>query len=99
MNEATPVLDRPDRAHNVQPGLSELQFENTFVRELPGDPVLDNVPRQVRHASYTRVDPTPVRAPQLLAWAHAVGDMLGVARPGSSTGLEVQVLGGNTVLA
>jgi uncharacterized protein YdiU (UPF0061 family) len=99
MNEATPVLDWPDRADNVQPGLSELQFENTFVHELAGDPVLDNVPRQVRHASYTRVDPTPVRAPQLLAWADAVGDMLGLARPGCSTGLEVQVLGGNTVLA
>jgi uncharacterized protein YdiU (UPF0061 family) len=99
MNEPTPFLNTPDRADSLRPGLSALQFENTFVRELAGDPVLDNVPRQVRHASYTRVDPTPVRAPQLLAWASAVGEMLGAARPNSPTGLEAQVLGGNKVLA
>jgi uncharacterized protein YdiU (UPF0061 family) len=99
MNEATPVLNRPDRANDLRSRLGELQFQNSFVRELPADAVLDNVPRQVRHASYTRVDPTPVRAPHLLAWADAVGKMLGAARPDSSTGLEAEVLGGNKVLA
>ena len=39
-------------------GLEDLVFENTFARELPGEPVLENVPRQVRHAAYTRVEPT-----------------------------------------
>ena len=42
-----------------------MKFQNSFVRELPADPVLDNVPRQVANASYTRVDPTPVAAPRL----------------------------------
>jgi uncharacterized protein YdiU (UPF0061 family) len=99
MNEATPFLNTPDPADSLRSRFSELQFENSFVRELAGDSVLDNVPRQVRHASYTRVDPTRVRAPQLLAWVDAVGEMLGVVRPDSSTGLEAQVLGGNQVLA
>src|SRR5215213_3989594 len=99
MNEPTPFLNTPERAENVRRGFRELQFENTFVSQLPGDPVLHNVPRQVRHASYTRVDPTAVRAPQLLAWSDAVGEMLGVARPSSPSGLEAQVLGGNKVLA
>jgi serine/tyrosine/threonine adenylyltransferase len=60
--------------------------------------VTDNVPRAVRNACYTRVDPTPVRAPQLLGWSDAVGAMLGMERPCSSTGLAAQVLGGNRVL-
>ena len=39
--------------------LGEAAFENTFVRELPGDPVPTNSRRQVRNACYTRVEPTP----------------------------------------
>lgn len=84
------------------PGLVDLcdaQFDNSFVRELPGDPVIHNVPRAVRNACYTQVDPTPVRgAPRLLAWAEPVGELLGISRPQSPVGPAVQVLGGNRVL-
>ena len=52
----------------------------------------------MRNACYTRVDPTPVRAPRLLAWADPVGEMLGIARPASPSGPAAQVLGGNRVL-
>ena len=67
--------------------LSELSFDNSFVRELPADPLLHNVPRQVRDACYTRVDPTPVRIaahcwPGPMRWA----EMLGASPPRSSTG-------------
>ncbi len=79
--------------------LCDLRFDNSFVRELPGDPVLRNVPRAVRNACYTRVDPTPVRSPRVLAWADAVGEMLGAAPPASDTGPVAEVLGGNRVLA
>ena len=78
--------------------LCELRFENTFVRDLPGDPVHENVPRRVRNACYTRVEPTPVRSPQLLAWSDRVGDLLGAASPDASTGPVADVLGGNRVL-
>src|SRR3712207_6320491 len=73
-------------------------FENTLVSAPPADPVQDNRPRQVRHAAYSRVEPTPVREPRLLAWSEAVGEMLGLARPESPIGLEAKILGGNTVL-
>ena len=43
--------------------LEQLPLENSFVRDLPADPVTINVPRQVKEASYTRVEPTPVAAP------------------------------------
>jgi uncharacterized protein YdiU (UPF0061 family) len=78
--------------------LTELRFEASFVSELPGDAELTNVPRAVRNACYTRVDPAPVEAPRLLGWADAVGDLLGIARPDSPTGAAAQVLAGNRVL-
>ena len=73
--------------------LSELELENSFVRDLPADPVPDNVPRQVPAASYTRVDPTPVAAPRLLGWSDALGEYLGIEKPAGA-----EVLAGNRVL-
>ena len=90
----TPDVTRP----NAQVDLCDLHFENTFVHELPGDPVAANVPRAVRNACYTRVDPTPVPAPRLLGWSDATGNTLGIARPAQTTSAAVQVLTGNRVL-
>jgi uncharacterized protein YdiU (UPF0061 family) len=78
--------------------LADLAFQNSFVRELAADPVLTNVPRQVRSASYTRVDPTPVAAPRLLAWSDALGEQLGIARPATADGVVAEVLAGSRVL-
>src|SRR5438874_1180319 len=75
--------------------LTALRFENTFVESLPADPVQVNVPRQVANACYTRVEPTAVAAPRLLAWSDRLAEFLGLARPGAEA---VQVLGGNLVL-
>ena len=75
--------------------LAEASFENSFVRDLPADPVSDNAPRQVRDACYTRVAPTPVAAPRLLAWSETLGERLGLARPGAKA---LEVLSGNAVL-
>jgi len=74
-----------------------LRFENSFVAALPGDPVETNVPRPVRNASYTRVSPTPVRAPLLLAWSDALGEELGIARPQPGSP-ALEALAGNRVL-
>src|SRR5213075_2190707 len=75
--------------------LAQAKFDNSFVRDLPADPVLVNVPRQVSNACYTRVEPTPVAAPRLLGWSDALGESLGLSRPGA---LALEVLGGNRVL-
>ena len=78
--------------------LCDLNFDNSFVRELPADPVLTTCRAQVRNACYTRVEPTPVPAPQLLAWSDEVGELLGIARPDSPAGPVAEVLAGNRVL-
>jgi serine/tyrosine/threonine adenylyltransferase len=76
--------------------LAQARLEGTFVRDLPADPVLTNMPRQVSRACYTRVEPTPVREPRLLAWSDRLGELLGLARPGAAA---LEALGGNRVLA
>src|SRR4051794_25208103 len=75
--------------------MTDLAFDNTFVRHLPADPVADNVPRQVHGASYTPVAPTPVAAPRLLAWSDDLAERLGLGRPDAAM---VEVLAGNRVL-
>jgi serine/tyrosine/threonine adenylyltransferase len=83
------------KRRSVLVDLAQASFENTFVRDLPADPVLVNIPRQVANACYTRVEPTPVAAPRLLAWSDAMGELLRLARPGAEA---LDVLAGNRVL-
>ena len=78
--------------------IGELRFENSFVAQLPADPVLTNTPRQVHNACYTRVEPTPVASPRLLAWSEDMGQLLGIERPSSDAHPLVEVLAGNRVL-
>ena len=78
--------------------LTELVFDNTFVRELPADPVIDNVPRPVRRALYSAVPPTPVRSPQLLAWSDDVAALLGLAAPDPADNVLAEILAGSRVL-
>jgi uncharacterized protein YdiU (UPF0061 family) len=88
----SPVLAKRDaRARD----LSDLAFENSFVRELPADADVSNVPRPVSNAAYTRVEPTPVASPRLLGWSDDLAAELGISRPSPSA---VEVLGGNRLL-
>ncbi len=72
-----------------------LNFDNSFVRELPADPDETNQRRQVHNACYSHVAPTPVRAPRLVAYAKEVADLCGldVDRVGAEE--LAQVLAGN----
>ncbi len=76
----------------------ELVFDDLFVRSHAADPGSHNVPRQVPGAAYSRVLPTPVAAPRLLAWSDALGESLGIARPLLGSGMVADVLGGVRLL-
>jgi serine/tyrosine/threonine adenylyltransferase len=81
------------------PRLSEaLRFDNRFVRDLPGDPETSPRPRQVHRALYTRVHPTPVRQPRLIAWSREVGALLGIDEAMTRDPLFADVFAGNALL-
>src|SRR6185312_6139689 len=79
--------------------LAALEFDDSFARTLPGDPESRNFVRQVSGASYSRVTPTPVAAPRLLAWSEACAALLGLSRPTTETGATVDILAGNGLAA
>lgn len=99
LSTAPQTLDPPVDQPAMMRDLCDIAFDNSFVRELPADPLQANVPRQVRNASYSLVTPTPVCAPRILAWSVPVGALLGIAAPDSFSGPVADVLGGSRVLA
>ena len=86
-----------DQTNLISPATTPgpLRFDNAFVRELPGDPDSDRRPRQVRGALYSRVMPTPVPAPRLLAVAPEVAALLGLGGADIESPAFAQVFAGN----
>ncbi|HJV27712.1 MAG TPA: YdiU family protein [Aromatoleum sp.] len=78
--------------------MKSLQFDNRFVRELPGDPEPSPYVRQVHGACYSRVMPTPVRAPRLIAWSPEMAGALGLDEADVRSPEFAQVFGGNALL-
>ncbi|KAK4792225.1 hypothetical protein SAY86_022660 [Trapa natans] len=57
--------------------IEDLNWDNSFVRELPGDPRTDAFPREVLHACYSKVSPSAeVENPKLVAWSESVAERL-----------------------
>lgn len=75
-----------------------LHFDNAFVRELPGDAEDDQRPRQVQGALYSRVSPTPVAQPRLIAHSPEVAALLGVDESDVAAPLFADVFSGNALL-
>ncbi len=78
--------------------MQTLRFDNTFVRELPADPETGPRLRQVHGALYSRVDPTPVAAPRLVAHSREVASLLGIDAATVASPAFAQVFGGNALL-
>ncbi|PDW02383.1 protein adenylyltransferase SelO [Candidatus Viridilinea mediisalina] len=78
--------------------MKPLHFDNRFVNELPGDALHDPRPRQVVGACWSPVKPTPVQAPQVLAYAPEVAALLGWDAEDVQTPEFAAVFGGNRLL-
>jgi uncharacterized protein YdiU (UPF0061 family) len=74
------------------------RFARSFVDSLPADPDASNRRRQVLGAAYSRVSPTPVSAPSLLAVSPEVAAMLGLDVAVLREPAWVSALSGNGVL-
>jgi uncharacterized protein YdiU (UPF0061 family) len=83
---------RPDAS------LVALNFDNAFVRELPADPDRSNSVRQVYRSCYSRVRPTPVAAPKLVACATEVAELLELLPAACESEAFAQIFVGNRLL-
>jgi uncharacterized protein YdiU (UPF0061 family) len=78
--------------------LDQLQLDNSYVRELPGDPLDHPGTRQIYAACYSRIHPTPVKAPQLLACSAETATLIGLDEAECHTQHFAAVFGGNALL-
>ena len=87
---------------NAEPrvsALARLRFDNRFIAELPADPVEDNYRRAVEGACYSRVAPTSVTRPSLVAYADEVAALLDLSPTDCATPLFTEVFAGNRLLS
>ena len=70
-------------------------FTSRFLDALPGDPLVEVAPRQVHGALWSRVAPTPVSAPTLLAHSPEVAALLGLTEVQVRAPEFVALLAGN----
>ncbi len=75
--------------------LDGLRFDNRFTGQLQADPELSNRRRQVSRAHFSRVSPTAVASPQLLAWSPEVAALLGIDSDTVHSDDFAQVFSGN----
>ena len=75
-----------------------LTFDNRFTRELPRDPIATNKTRQVTHASWSSVAPTPVATPTMLAYSREMAATLGLDDTAMHSQAIVNALSGNELL-
>jgi uncharacterized protein YdiU (UPF0061 family) len=75
-----------------------LRFDNRFVRELPADPERGPRIRQVPGAAFSHVEPTPVKAPRLIAHSREVAALLGLTEEDIASPVFARVFGGNALL-
>lgn len=78
--------------------LDELEFDNRFVRSLPGDLEEANFRRQVHGACWSRVRPAVVSGPRLLAWSREMVTELGLSAEEFESGAAADVFSGNRML-
>lgn len=90
-------LTPPYRAAGDNAAMSTaLRFDNRFLAELPGDPTSGPGVREVV-AAWSRVQPTPVAAPRVIAYSREMSDILGFGEADVASKEFAQVFGGNAL--
>ncbi|HTV18421.1 MAG TPA: YdiU family protein [Polyangiaceae bacterium] len=78
--------------------LQNLQFTNSFQRELPEDRERGPRRRQVYSACFSSVDPTPVSEPRLIAYSPEAARLIDLAPEECESAAFLDVFSGNRVL-
>jgi serine/tyrosine/threonine adenylyltransferase len=93
------MIDQPERYSEILTSKPlMLSFNNRFLQTLPGDTNALNRSRQVEAAFWSRVAPTPVAAPRLLAYSSEVAATLGLSDVQMHSPEMVNALSGNGTL-
>src|SRR4029453_3112019 len=92
------VVGRTRRWASMSETIPALRFVYAFVRDLPGDPSSAPHARQVYGAAYSRIQPTPVASPRLIAWSSEVADLVGFSPDDMASPLFAEVFGGNALI-
>ena len=75
-----------------------LNIKDTFNRELPADPILENTRRQVKEACFSFVTPKKTSKPELVHVSPEMLSALGMSEEESKSETFLNVFTGNTVL-
>ena len=78
-NGANPASKEKDPLTDLMEfkSLEELNFESRFFQKLTVDPETTNVCRQVLQSCASKVQPTPVADPKIIAWSREVAAAVG----------------------
>jgi len=76
----------------------KLQINNTFIEELPADPIKVNTRRQVTEACFSYVNPKTTKAPKLIHYSSEVAKLLGISEEDARSQEFLNVFTGNKLL-
>ncbi|EIJ38206.1 hypothetical protein JoomaDRAFT_1187 [Galbibacter orientalis DSM 19592] len=76
----------------------QLNIQDTFNKELPADPILENSRRQVKEAFFSYVTPKKTTAPALLHVSDAMLQALGISEEEKKSDAFLKIFTGNEVL-
>ncbi len=96
--QSTGAIDPGQSIRKPSGRLDRLRFDSRFTDRLPGDPDPVNRRRQVPGACYSFVEPTPVKAPRLVAYSREVADLLDLSDDVCQSEEFVRVFTGNQLL-
>ena len=98
LHDSHAMAEAVDASAMPRDPMGHLRFDNRFVSELPGDPDRSNRRRQVHGACYSRVDPTPVSAPRVVAVSPEMARRLGFSPAATRSDAFARVFSGNQLL-
>ena len=75
-----------------------LHTTDTYTKELPADPILDNVPRQVHSASFSYVTPKKTAGPTLLHASELMADTIGLSTNDLKSSDFLNIFSGNAII-
>jgi len=78
--------------------VTNLKINDTFNKELPADPILENTRRQVEKAAFSYASPKKTAAPQLISVSKETANLIGLSTEDTQTDSFLKVFSGNEVL-